>query len=47
MPEKQLTPNFRTYYLDTSTLSHAQNAAAGDANVPRELAQLVPWPPRS
>jgi len=43
MPEKQLTPNLRTYYLDTSTLSHAQNAAAGDASVPRELAQLAPW----
>jgi hypothetical protein len=43
MPEKQFDRNAKAYYLDTSTLSHAYNAAAGRPGALPELARLVPW----
>jgi len=41
--EKRIDPTAKTYYLDTSTLSHARNAAAGAPGVPTKFAQVVPW----
>jgi hypothetical protein len=34
--QKQFDPSAKTYYLDTSTLSHAHSAAAGVPGVPAE-----------
>jgi hypothetical protein len=43
MPARPVKRDARTYYLDTSTLSHAFAAARGDEKIPSEFSRLVPW----